>query len=180
MSLKSKEFGLARKAAAKVLKADPYNLVAHKALVELYGDVGEQEQQLEELRTVGWLSYWGGDYTATIKAFEQALKIDPEFMDIALALPGAYELHGDKRKAFDQYLLLATDCVRRNNLSLARWAGEKASQIDGRSNKVDRILAQVDDKEAVLKRGRKLPVIERPSAKPAQPVIDNRGNEAGG
>ncbi len=178
MSLRNKEYGVARNAAGKVLKADPYNLVAHKALAHLYADVGEPKKQLDKLRTVGWLSYCGGDYAAAAEAFEKALEIDPELMDIALALPGTYELLGERRKAFDQYLSLASECVRRNDLSLARWAGEKASLIDGASNKVDRVLARLDDKEVLLKKGGRVPFIERPKPKTAQPVTDKGAEEA--
>jgi tetratricopeptide (TPR) repeat protein len=177
MSLDNKEFGLAQRAAAKILNANPHDLVAHRALAEMYADVGEQDKQLAELRKVGWLSYCGGDFKAAVKSFEEILKLEPGALDISLALPAAYKSLGDKRKAFDCYLSLASECVLRNDLSLARWAGEKAAQIDGVSNKVDRILSQVDDKDMVLKKGGKLPVIERGGSKPPQPVIDKRNKE---
>jgi tetratricopeptide (TPR) repeat protein len=174
MSLDKKEFGLAQRAAAKILNADPHNLVAHKALADMYADVGEKEKQLMELCKVGWLSYCGGDFKAAAKSFEAVLKLEMDSLDIALVLPRAYELLGDKRKAFDCYLSLAQECVRRNNLGLARWASERASLIDGASNKVDRILSRVDDKEEVLRKGARFPTIERPKDKSPQPVIDKR------
>jgi tetratricopeptide (TPR) repeat protein len=174
MALERKEFGLAQRAASRLLKAIPHSLVAHRALAELYEHVGEDEKRLTELRTVGWLSYCGGQYEEAAAAFEEVLRLRPSLTDIALVLPSTYELLGDKRKAFDQYLLLAKECAGRNDLSLARWAGEKATQIDGASNKVERVLAQVDEKEMMLKRGSRGPVIERPGHKPPQPVIDKK------
>lgn len=179
MALAKKEFGLAQKAAARVLNVAPHNLTAHKALANMYADVGEADRQLRELRSVAWLNYCGGDYAAAAKAFEQVLGIDPACVEIAVALPGAYELLGETQKAFDLYLSLATRCVERNDLGLARWASEKASMIDGRSNKVDRILARVDEKEEVLRKAAKMPTIERPRTKPAEPVTEKKGDEAG-
>jgi tetratricopeptide (TPR) repeat protein len=174
MALDRKEFGLAQRAASRLLKASPYSLVAHRALAELYEHVGEDQKRLAELRTVGWLSYCSGDYKEASEAFEEVLRLSPASTDIALTLPMAYELLGDKRRAFDKYLSLAREFADRNDLSLARWAGEKATQIDGSSNKVERILAQVDEKEVMLKRGSRAPVIERPAPKPPQPVIDRK------
>ncbi len=174
MALDRKEFGLAQRAASRLLKASPYSLVAHRALAELYEHVGEDDKRLMELRTVGWLSYCGADYKEAAAAFEEVLRLKPSSTDISLVLPTAYELLGDKSKAFDLYLLLARQCADRNDLSLARWAGERAAQIDGASNKVERILAQVDEKEATLKRTSRGPIIERPARKPPQPVIDKK------
>lgn len=169
------EFGLVRRAAEKVLKVDPYNVVAHRALADVYENVGEEEKQIAELQIVGWLSYCGGHYLEAADAFEAVLKIEPDSMQIALTLPYAYELLGEDKKAFQRYLSLAREAFKRNDLGIARWAGEKASRIDGRSDRVRRILEEVGEKETALKKGSKSPVIERPrQARRAQPVIEGK------
>jgi len=172
MSLQKKEFGIARKAADRVLKASPHDLIAHRALAEIYEDVGETDKQARELKIVGWLCYCGGDFKAAVDSFSKVLSLDPDHTDIKIVLPELFFMLGEKKRAFDEYLILAAEMMKRNDLSLARWAGEKASRIDGSSNKIDRILSQVDDKEATLKKGANVPTIERPKSKRISPVAE--------
>ncbi len=164
-ALEKREFGLAKRAATRLLKADPYNVVAHQALADVFADVGEKDRQLDELRKVGWLSYFSDDYATAVKAFEEVLRLDKKSVEIALALSNAYELSGDNEKAFRYYISLAKNSLKRNDLSIARWAGQRALQIDGKGKSAEPkdIIASVDDKEAILKKNTQMPTIERPS-----------------
>lgn len=167
--------------AHQLAPSDPIPLEKSADVLERMGRLREAAQQYVNVSEV-YLAQ--RDLDKAIGNWEQATRLTPGLIPVHAKLAQAYERIGDKKKAIHEYLTLAFNFRRVNDVDRAIKASQRALRLDRNNAQVLNVLHQLQsggeimpptDDGVVITDNRKLQAFNREDAKANQSEDDPLG-----
>ncbi|MFH1422837.1 MAG: DUF4388 domain-containing protein [Planctomycetota bacterium] len=161
-AIQEEDFNRALEYANIALEIDPLDLECHKALSAMYRLKGDKENEKIYTRKVAYLEAVREKYKDCASALESVFELQPDSIELQLNLASIYEMAGDSKNSLKSYLSIAKWALANNNLGLAKEFSEKVLSLDNKNKEIEKLLYEISEREALLSKSIKIPVIEKP------------------
>ncbi len=127
----------------KIIKADPKDLTVLNTIGDLYARVGQVEQATEYFRKVGDRYSADGFTVKAIAMYKKLTKLNPGAFDCVQRLAELYTQQGLYSDARQQYLVVADQHMRNNELQDAARIFQRVLELDPENSAMQQKLADL-------------------------------------